>query len=638
MLHKLLEDKENKELVSLLLDAVSTDVFVYGGSSWNDLFKVLGSVNNSQFASVKALLGGADPLTANKAQMNAMLLSVQKNRELVKVPDLVLGFKVKDAKKAQAQLGRLEALASAHLKEVPELKGRFKRTMVGSDSFLTLTLDGGLLPWDDIQAWIKDQEEKADEFAPLIKHLKAAKLTVSLGVRGGFLLLGVGSEAKDLTKLGGTGKRLIDRDELKPLTKALDKPLTTVGYVSKAFRAAAAGSSNDLAQMGKSLKGLLEVADLSAARKKAIEKDLDAMIKDIQSQRIELGAAVSFEYLIDNGYENWAYDYSQHPGVKGARFKLRDHLGGNPIFAAGVGTRISGQGYATFSKYVKAFYGHAEAIFLEKVPDDDIKDAYKKYAGIFLPLFKQLDETTSKLLLPSLTDASFALVLDGKWKSKRWHAELPEAPEAMPMAELGLLVSLADAGKFQKALREYRTILNELYAKAREEAPNKENIPEFKIPAPESDKGKGGTFYYYPIPKELGLDKQFVPTGGVSKTVAALTLSRAHTERLLTPNPLKVKGGPLAAKKDVIALTYVNWPALIDLAGPWVEFGVMTVVPARRPGADKGGDAGDKKVAEIQKQVRVVLDALKAFEGYSSATYLEEGVLVRHGQATFKDR
>jgi hypothetical protein len=629
---KFTEDRDNEDLVDLLLDAGSRDIFVYGGPGWCDLLAVAQQVNTARLASLKALLGGADP---NKAQARALLQVLQKNREMVKVPDLVLGFQIKEPKKAQAQLRRLEKILSAKLGEVPELKGRLKRTKVGPDSFLTLNLDGSMLPWDDIQGKIKDIEEKPDEFSALIKHLKASELTVSLGVRNGFLLLGLGVSAEDLAKLGGKGKRLLDRPELKPLAKVADKPLVSIGYASKELRAAASGGGIEIESLAKALKGLAESADIPAARKKAIEKDLDAMAKDFKSEVPEEGAALSFAYMTDTGYEGFAYDYSKHPRLKGARFKLMNHLGGSAIFAGGFGTTIDGSVYALLSKYTKVFYGHAEAIFLEKA-DDDAKDAYKKYAGIFLPLIKQLDETTSTLLLPSIKKGSFALVLDGKWKSKRWTMAAPETPEAMPMLEVGFLLSLADSVKFRKALKEYRTILNELYAKGREEAPDKENIPEFKIPAPETEKAKGATLYSYPIPKEAGLDKQLVPTGGVSKAVAALTLSRAHTERLLANTPFKARGGPLADKKDVISMCYLDWPAFVDLIGPWVELGVRTAV--LQQGGEEGGAGARKKAAEIQKQVRVVLDALKAFESYSSASYLEDGVLVTHSRAVIKDR
>ena len=52
---------------------------------------------------------------------------------------------------------------------------------------------GGLIPWDDVP--IKDLETKPGEFDRIIKHLKAQKLTFSLGTREGYLLVAISPTA-----------------------------------------------------------------------------------------------------------------------------------------------------------------------------------------------------------------------------------------------------------------------------------------------------------------------------------------------------------------------------------------------------------------------------------------------------------
>jgi hypothetical protein len=182
-------------------------------------------------------------------------------------------------------------------------------------------------------------------------------------------------------------------------------------------------------------------------------------------------------------------------------------------------------------------------------------------------------------------------------------------------------------------LKEYRKTLNELYEKVRDVAPNKDNIPEFKIPVAEKEKGKHGTFYFYPFPEEAGLDKQVQPVLGIGARVAVLTLSKKHADRLLDNTTLKTEHGPLSHKGNLVALSVLNWPAFVDAVAPWAEFAVQATV-----GAPAGEADAAKKMAEgILKQVHVVVSVLKAFKGASSATYVEDDALVTHSEMVFKD-
>src|SRR5262249_51630739 len=74
-LKNFLSDPDNKELLELLLDAVSNEIFLYGDNAWADLISVLSAANNAQqFAPAIAALSGGDP---NKAQFHAMLQAAQ---------------------------------------------------------------------------------------------------------------------------------------------------------------------------------------------------------------------------------------------------------------------------------------------------------------------------------------------------------------------------------------------------------------------------------------------------------------------------------------------------------------------------------------------------------------------------------
>src|SRR5262249_60973849 len=88
-----------------------------------------------------------------------LLPTLAANLKLIRTPDLVIGFKVKDATKAEAQIKRLEELIKMVIGNAPPpIQAGFKRVKVGDSSVLNLTLDGSLVPWDQIP--IKDYEEQ----------------------------------------------------------------------------------------------------------------------------------------------------------------------------------------------------------------------------------------------------------------------------------------------------------------------------------------------------------------------------------------------------------------------------------------------------------------------------------------------
>jgi hypothetical protein len=615
---KMLETKENKEAVEVVKDALSNEVFLYGGSGWSDLLAaLLKAINAQTFAPLEALAAGGDP---NKAQMRAILLSLQKNRALLKVPELVIGFKVSDPKKAEGQLGRLGEHLEQLVSMVPPLKGKLKK---GADGLWTLALDGSLIPWEDVSP--KEFEEKAGEFDDLMKTLKGMKATVTLGIKKGYVILAFTTSPNDVEKFGGAGKNLGGNEAFQLIEKHAGKPVTAVGYVSKGFRTAAM-AGNDFTEMKGSLERALEKADLSAERKKAILKDLDTLVTESKKMIPQFGSTVEVSYLSDVGVESFHYDQTDTSSLKGVKLQLVNHFGGDPIFAAGVGFHVDGTGYDMMVKFLTMAYTHGEAIALEKA-DDDIRAQYKKFSKVFFPLVQKLNDTTKNQLLPSMKEGGLGIVLDAKWTSKQW-TTFWEQPKPLPMPELGLLLGLSDADKFTRAIKEYRTTFNELWEKVREAS--RDNVPEFKIPAPESEKGKAGTLYFYPIPEDSGLDKRVVPTAGVGKTAAALALSKEHATRLISPTPLKVTSGPLAGKKDLVGASYFNFPALLDAIEPWLDLAPLAV-----PEDDKEAKT---RATQAAKEAKAAFKLLKAIQGFQSATYVEGNVVVTHSALLINDQ
>jgi hypothetical protein len=357
------------------------------------------------------------------------------------------------------------------------------------------------------------------------------------------------------------------------------------------------------------------------------------MLKDAPAY----GAEVSFAYLTGRGTESFLYDYTKDLELDGSKpLTLLNHLGGNPILAAVARQKTSPEAYKTLVKGMKTLYGHAEDVLLGKLEKEQ-REVYEKVSKEVFPLLKRLDEVTGTMFLPALADGQIGFLLDGKWKSKQWQKDLPPLPNAMPLPELAIVLGVSDADLLRKAMSAYRKLVNDAIAKARELIP-RADIPDFQVPEPETREGKGGDLYSYPLPPQWGVDPQVVPTAGLSKKVAVLTLSHAGAERVLESKPLAVKGGPLAdLDKPRAAAAYLDWPALVDLLAPWAETALM-MVPAQQlaPGAPDEESAKKAQMA-ILGQVRTVIRVLKVIRGSTSSTAFEGGAWVTHGETIIRD-
>jgi hypothetical protein len=284
-------------------------------------------------------------------------------------------------------------------------------------------------------------------------------------------------------------------------------------------------------------------------------------------------------------------------------------------------------------KWIKVANGYFTDFGVPKL-DDGQKEIYDKVTKIAFPLLKQLDDTTRTLLLPSLADGQVGLVLDAKITSKQWVKGMPDVGKPLPMLEPAMIFGVSDSEKLAKAMSQYRSIANEAFGKIKQV--KGEDAPDLNIPEPQTRKVKAGTIYFYPLPGDLGVDKQIAPNAGLSDKVAVVTISMTHSERLLAQSPLKVQGLLADTSKPLVSAAFTNCSAIVDTLSPWIEYGAKAALILRRN--DGGEDEqANKQVDEAMKQVRIVLDALKVFKTYTSVSYFEEGALISHGELIVED-
>jgi hypothetical protein len=613
---------ENQQLVQLLGEMFSDEVFCYGAANVTDFTSLMMEVmGGARYGPAMMQLSGEAKGPPGQAQARAVLGTLSANIDRVKFPDTVVGFKLRKTAPAEAQLKRLETLLNSLAQQVPQLAGRVKRQKVVGCDFLILALDGSMVPWDRVP--LKDIEATPGEYEPLIKKLKALKLTISLGVRDNWLLLSFGEGTAGVEKLGD-GEALAGRAELKPLEAHGNQRVTSVSYISKAFRAAVGTNRKDIDQIVGLANQLLPMAKLPEGQIERIKKDVANLAKDIKRFVAEPGAAMSFTFWTDRGYEGYSYDWSEPGPIDSSKpLSILHHVGGFPVLAVAGRSTYSPENYQLFEKWVKTLDQYIQDLVVPKLEGEQ-KEQFEKISKIVRPLLKRLNTTTRTLLLPALADGQGAFVIDGKLRSKQWQKRMPESEKELPILEPAIVIGVSDAAKLRQAFAEYRAIANDLI---HELHGIHSEVPDFQIPEPQTKKLETSTSYSYPLPEHLGLDPQLVPNAGLSDHVATLTASESHTERLLKNTPLKVEGGPLAdLEKPRAGAAYFSWSELVTTLTPWADFAVHTAV------AQRGGDA-----KMIQDHVHVVLDVLKCFRMYTSSTYLEDKVRVTHRETLVKD-
>jgi hypothetical protein len=627
---------ENRQLVELLADMGSEEVFICGDHDWVGAgglaMELLGAARfGPAFLQLTGQAKGTDPA---KIQGATVLTTLSKNLDRIKIPELIIGFKVSDAARADAQLSRLEKLAQALVQSNAQLQGRLKRHKVAGRDFLTLTLDGSMVPWEQVP--FDRFEEAPGQFDKLREKLASLKVGLSVGVRDGYVLICLDGTGHPAARLAH-GSKLTDRPEFKRLTPFTSRRITSIGYVSQAMHAELGTKKKDVDEWITTANKYLDDAGLPDEVRTRARKDLKELAKDVKALIPEVGASLSFSFLTDRGQESYSFEWGEHPSVDASKpLSLLGHCGGDPILAAVGRSKYTRENYRLLVKWLKVAYGYVDEFVIPRL-DDDKREQYERFAKIALPLLRRLDSTTAERLLPALADGQVGFVLDAKIRSKQWIRGIPASDDPLPMLEPAILFGVSDADLLKKAMSDYRSIINDAITQVRETIPI---VPAIEIPEPKTMKVKSGTLYFYPLPQFIGLDPQIVPNAGLSGHVAALAISKEHSERILIRTPLQVSGGPLTdANRPLAGALYLNWPELVDAATPWVDFGLRAAGPKPLAGIlDEEADRKSENEGEgLRKQVHAFLSVLKTLRGSTSATYLEDGVLVTHSETVVKD-
>jgi hypothetical protein len=625
-----LRQPENKQLIDLMLDGFSQEVFIYGDSGYGETLSTFNKLNRDvQAAQIEAKKNGQEEAEIGAKRVAEMF---DKNFAKFRFPHTVVGFKLTDVARADAQIARLETLVNAELDKHAGWKGRLTREKIGGSEFLTLKLDGSLLPWDQLPP--NDNAQAKDAIDKVIEKLKARTLTISLGIREGYLLLSIGETSEQLAKLG-QGKLLIDRPELAPLVKHADKPFTSISYVSQRLLEQSNSVDAQIDGYVAMAEQLLPLSELDAELQKELIADARSLAADLKKYIPKAGARTAFGFHSARGLEGYSYDWGEQLGIDGSKpLTILDHVGGDPLAFAAARGKFAPQDYELLVKWFARGVYYGEQIGLAQLEEEQ-RTQYSRFRAEFTPLAQRFDQVTRDLWIPAFADGQGAVVLDAKLTHQQWHQAMPRSEKPLPMLEIGMVYGVSDAAKVKQASGEYFLIAADAMKKLHAIAP--ETIPEIELTMPQWRDFPEGTVYFYNLPRELGLDTQIAPNAGLSSTFLALSLLPKVSLRLLKPTPLAIDG-PLANRERPLASAgYLNWAGLVEAMAPWIDYGIDQA--GSQPAAEGAPAGGDPAATQaIKDQVRAALAFLQCLRTMSSVSYFEEGALVTHSEWRLEDQ
>ncbi len=637
------ESPEGQQAVALLKEMFSDEFFCYGGPKCADLLNFVLELNGlSRKAQIEALATGQSPEETKTRMMDTIL---QRGEKLT-IPEIMFGFRIKDKELATRQLDQIRAKVAEVFAEVrPELASHVQREQIAGHEFVTLRLDGSLLPWDEMRSEADNvDEETFNKWRDLFSR---KTLVVAVGVWDEFLLVYLGDTTEPLEEYG-QGPLLADSPDIARLSRHAAERITSISYVS----AALAGKLNSPRRNVDDLVGLAEVGlpafNLEAERREQILSDVRGLAENVAQYLPAPAAISSVSFLTERGAESFQYRTGTLPAYDSSQpLTILDHAGGSPLLVIASRSKQTIEQYDQTVSWLKRVAADAEELAEQKSPPDKWQ-VFKQWRPRIVGLLARLDTATREHLFPALADGQTALVFDTESKSSRWIAQMPRAKEPLPMLEIGLVGSVSSAEQLRSGVAEYFAILQDTIALLHEANPGE--VHAFQLPLPDKESSDGRTDYSYPCPAAWGIDPQIAFNAGLTDATWAMSGMPAFTSRLLVATPLAIDSS-LDVRRPAAIVAYVQFPKLFDAIRPWVDYGFAVSAGQLKDGGnaddEDSDDASDSSSPDgaaammpagfILPQVHQLLDVLAAVKSLTSVTYREDDVWVTHSEVHFVD-
>jgi len=597
-------------------------VIATGPNAPTSLGTLISAIGASQMAPLTLIMqGNFDQDAISKAQGESIIQSLVESSEDLKVPELLLAFKLKDKKTGEELIKMLEDKLPMIGTAEPKFKGAAKKEKILGTDFITLKLKGRMFPIEEINEIAGIEEDDLKKFKADLAKLT---FTAAIGIKDNYLIVSIGPDLTYLKSIG-KGPSIASIKEMAPLAKHAGKNILGIQYYSKEFLEAAQSYGANPEETSDKIMDRIESANLPEEITKRIEKDVDLLTKEAFEFAPKVGARVGISFLSTKGCESANYDFSSNLPIDGSKpLGLLQNFGGNPIFATVLRGKDIEKTWNFVSKWSAISYGYFTEFAILFVPADQ-KEQVTAFLKKLEPTIAKLAKITSSDLIPAMKDAQIAFVLDGKLGSKQWSLLIPKSKKDLFVPEPAFILGLSDTAKFSSAMKSYREGLNQIIKDAAGFDPTG-TLAAIKIPAPEEKALKEGKAYFYPIPALEDISKKLQPAAVVGPNFSAITLSFEHAERLLNKTPLTSDIAKLAnTEKNLAGFCIFDNTALMQMINPWVEFG-FEMMPQ-----------GLDETFGVKKQIKTFFEVLGTCKGTVCTTFMEDGIWVNHSISVWKD-
>lgn len=635
-----MQSDAGQDAIAVLSEMFSDEVFVYGGSDVAEMFKVLMELNSlNRTAAMEASAKGEG---RHKVMFDRAMEILDKHSETFRVPTMVFGFRIKDKERAKRELSEVHSLLRNLLdEEQPELASHLQKDDIGGHEFLTLRLDGSMIPWDQIREEGKQFDD--EQFEKIRGFVSKHKLVLALGVTDEFVLLSVGESTEHLEKMG-KGAVIAEQPAIKRLEKHAGERLVSIEFASKTFIQSMGSAQQTIEDMAAAADAGLIQAKVSELHRKQIVDDIRKL--DLARYMPQPGDKAGATFLTGRGYECYSYSDATRPMMDSSKpLSILSHVGGNPMVVVASRSKQNIKDYEDGIAWLKQTAKHIEEIAEEKAePDDWAK--YQEVRTRAIGLLERLDQANREHLYPALADGQGAFVLDFTAKSNQWFNKMPVSPKPLPMLEVATVAGVSDAERLRQAVTAYVDVAVDAYKIVREFHP--EDVPDLKLPkAQVSEISGGGKLYSYPLPKKWGVDSQVAVNAGLTDKFVAVSTMPKTTERLVQEMTPEFSTS-LKLDRPAAMVAHVQFAKLIESIRPWIDYGIDVATGKLKPPKDDSDeDSGEDKPEEpnpltmqlgfVVPQIHQFLEVASALKNVTSITYEEGGVWVTHTETHIED-
>lgn len=553
-------------------DMFSDEMFVYGHSDWNDAMHGFVDFNN---AMSYAMSRGPDSMEEFFEQQLAVELAK------LKLPTVVMGFRIEDKQNALFQLNALEAITRMGGSQVPQLGPvleRLKHTDLEDGTSLSITLDASLFPLEQLDS---DQREMAEK---VVEALAVRGVTLGIAVRDGMFLVAISESDDVIGSVGQASQTLISHEALDVLKEAAPTRLRAVSFVAAEFRQAAwsANMENYFSRMTSQLTGIVrnELAGEPGAEEWIGEietdaKNLDAMIAQVAPN---FGPQLAWQFATDTGAEGRSYDWTDSSALENASpLDVVNHSGSRPLLSISFKQAPDSPQASAMAEYIiEAAERHAKRFVAMAERSEDEKEQVLKIIDSSMELVGDFVEVIDSKVAPSLAERQSVFSIAGQMMISNVGGR--PLPQAVPVPEMALACKVVNQELFLSGCADLLTVFDGIVELIREVNP--QGIPNgYAVPRPQEETIQGGRRFFYSEFADAIPVQGINPQIAINNDVVVFGYSQRQVDDMLNGRQTNVRPAWVAPGDEVAAVSILDIAGITKMIRPWAEMGMQANLP-----------------------------------------------------------